>query len=446
MNKICFIICGQTRTIDMVIDNINNLFKNYEITYYVCLSIIINNNEYINNFEYDLFKYNNLIKKILFIKSEFNDEFRNSLNYSKKIYEILNIVNDECDLYIILRTDLILNSKDFMNNIGNTNKKLIFFSSKKNNQYITDINNKINSDIIICQDLNQLIKLKDIHEKLLIKNNHLEIKLYQYLNEENIEYNLIDINYKLVLSKCNIIAISGDSGSGKSTLLKYLTPLFENNNYIKLETDRYHKWERGNSNYNIYTHLNPESNYLEKMSEDIYKLKIGEDIYTVDYDHKTGKFTQEEKIDSKNNVLLCGLHTLYNKETNKLINLKIYMDTDRELIKKWKINRDVNERGYSIEKVLKQIEFREADYKKYIEKQKKNSDLIIRFYEIDNKINCVLVLINLNIKFIKELLSKQYMINIDNNNQINIKLNFNENSTYYFEEIYKIIKIIILNN
>jgi uridine kinase len=446
MNKICFIICGQTRTIDLVIDNINNLFKNYEITYYLCISININNNEYINNFEYDLFKYNTFIKKILFIKSDFDNKYRNSLNYSKKIYEALNIIDDEYDLYFILRTDLIINSIDFINNINNTNNKLIYFSSKKNNQYIMDINDKINSDIIISRDLKQLIKLKEIHEKLLIENNYLDIKLYQYFNQENIEYKLINIEYKLVLSKCNIIAISGDSGSGKSTLLNYLTPLFEKNNYIKLETDRYHKWERGNPNYNIYTHLNPESNYLEKMSEDIYKLKIGEDIYTVDYNHNTGKFTQEEKIDSKNNVLLCGLHTLYNEQTNKLINLKIYMDTDRELIKKWKINRDVNERGYSIEKVLKQIEFRESDYKKYIEEQKKNSDLIIRFYEIDNKINCDLILINLNIKFIKELLSKQYIINIDNNNQINIKLCFNENSSYYFEEIYKIVKIIILNN
>ena len=444
MKTICFIICGETRTIDMVINKIKNLFKNYSINIYVCLSINNNNNdEYINKFEYDLFNYNTLIKKILFIKSEFDNKYRNSLNYSKKFFDILNIVNKEHDLYMILRTDLILNSTGFLENISDES---IYFSSKKNNQYITDIDNKINSDIIICKNFNNLIKLKNIHEKLLIKNNYLDIALYQYLNEENIEYKQIDIEYKLILSKCNIIAISGDSGSGKSTLLKYLTPLFENNNYIKLETDRYHKWERGHPNYNIYTHLNPESNYLEKMSDDIYKLKIGEDIYTVDYNHNTGKFTQEEKINSKNNLLICGLHTLYNEQTNKIINLKIYMDTDRELIKKWKINRDVNERGYSIEKVLQQIETRETDYKKYIEEQKNNSDLIIRFYETENLINCELLLMNTNLKIIKELLSNKFNININENNQINIKLNFNENSSYYFEKIYKIVKIIILND
>jgi hypothetical protein len=38
------------------------------------------------------------------------------------------------------------------------------------------------------------------------------------------------------------------------------------------------------------------------------------------------------------------------------------MDTDRELIKKWKINCDVIERGYNLDIVLKQIEFREKDY------------------------------------------------------------------------------------
>ena len=89
---------------------------------------------------------------------------------------------------------------------------------------------------------------------------------------------------------------------------------------------------------------NPEANNLEKMSKDVYNLKIGSEIYSVDYDHDTGKFTQEEKIVSKNNVILCGLHTLYSKKTNDIIDLKIFIDTDRELIKKWKIKRGIYRR------------------------------------------------------------------------------------------------------
>ena len=54
--------------------------------------------------------------------------------------------------------------------------------------------------------------------------------------------------------------------------------LFEKETCI-LETDRYHKWERGNENYKTYTHLNPYANHLERMSEDVFQYKIGQDVY-----------------------------------------------------------------------------------------------------------------------------------------------------------------------
>ena len=59
------------------------------------------------------------------------------------------------------------------------------------------------------------------------------------------------------------------------------------------------------------------------------------------------------------------------------------MDTDDTLKKKWKISRDVTERGYSVEEVLQNIKKREKDYTKYIDPQKDNADLIIRFFTND---------------------------------------------------------------
>ena len=236
-------------------------------------------------------------------------------------------------------------------------------------------------------------------------------------------YKLIDIEYKLILSRCNIIAIAGDSGSGKSTLLKALSPLFNNHNILSLETDRYHKWERGNENYQKYTHLNPYANHLEKMYEDVYDLKIGNDIFQVDYDHHTGKFTSKEEIKSKDNILICGLHTLYDNKMKELIDIKIYIDTDRELLKKWKIQRDVTERGYSMEKVLAQISLREKDYKEHILVQKEKSDIIINFYEESNyktsdKINSIRCNLIINNKFfsnkiLKDLVELKYDIKFE---------------------------------
>ena len=397
--KICFIICGQPRSIDLVIKNIEELFKNHQINYYICLT---NNykdyeKEYNYNFNINDIITNNKIKKLILVNDIYNSEFRNLKNYTKKIINTLNIINkkEEYDIYIIIRSDFIFNSSDFLNLIKLEN--MIYISNKRYNQYTKDITNKCNDNIIICKNLNILKKLVNLDEYIDKNNDYLEIILYNYFKEYNIDYEEIDISYKLILSRCNIIAIAGDSGSGKTTLLNELSELFEKDSYLKLETDRYHKWERGNENYLQFTHLNPEANNLEKMSKDVYNLKIGSEIYSVDYDHDTGKFTQEEKIESKNNVILCGLHTLYNKNVNEIIDLKIFMDTDRELIKKWKIKRDVEERGYTIEKVLKQIKIREKDYEEYIKNQKDNADIIINFFEDKNSLKCFLKIINKNL-------------------------------------------------
>ena len=420
--RICVIICGQPRCIDLVLKNIEELFYNHQINYYICLT---NNykeyeKEYSYNFNINNIITNNKIKKLLLVNDFYSSEFRNSKNYTKKIINMLNIINnnEEYDMYILIRSDFIFNSLDFLKFITLENK--IYLCNNRYNQYTKDINNKCNDNIIICKNLNILKKLVNLDEYIDKNNNYLEIVLYNYFQEYNIDYEEIDISYKLILSKCNIIAIAGDSASGKTTLLNELSELFEKDSYLKLETDRYHKWERGNENYLQFTHLNPEANNLEKMSKDVYNLKIGSEIYSVDYDHDTGKFTQEEKIESKNNVILCGLHTLYNKNVNEIIDLKIFMDTDRELIKKWKIKRDVEERGYSIEKVLKQIKIREKDYEEYIKNQKENADIIINFFEEENCLKCFFKIIN------KNLINKV----IFENNKI---------KNYYFNDEKKII-------
>ena len=77
----------------------------------------------------------------------------------------------------------------------------------------------------------------------------------EYLNMKKIQYQLFNLDYSFILSKCNVFAICGDSGSGKSTLSNLLKISFTDS--FLLECDRYHKWERGDINYDKYrTKLN----------------------------------------------------------------------------------------------------------------------------------------------------------------------------------------------
>lgn len=412
--KICILICGSKRCINLVINQIENIMSNYEITIYTCL------NENIDTTK---------INKSLVIKDIHDDKYRNSLNYSKQIMEGLKIIDNCYDMYMIVRSDLVIKVIN-INDIGEG----LYFSIKSLNQSTMD-KNIINDNIIITKNYNLLMKLINVYEYNLKNHNYLDVVLYNFLKYYNINNNKIIVDYTLVLLNCNLITIAGDSGSGKTTLSKYIGQMF-GNDVITLETDRYHKWERGDINYNTYSHLNPNANHLEKMYEDVYDLKIGNEIFQVDYDHTTGKFTQKEKIESKKNIIVCGLHTMYENNINTISDIKIYLDTDRELIKKWKINRDLNERGYTLEQILKQTESREKDYEEYILIQKKKSDIVICFYGVNN-LNCKLIIQNdlINKKIIKNCIEMKYHIEFNEN--IIIHLN-----NIYYEEIIKIIHLI----
>ena len=152
---------------------------------------------------------------------------------------------------------------------------------------------------------------------------------------------------------------------------------------------------------------------------------------------------------------------MYETKMKDILDIKIYIDTDRILIKKWKIKRDVEDRGYSMEKVLKQIEDREQDYETYVSVQKEKSDIIINFYELNDTLECNLIIKNNNIvnKILKHLIELKYDIQIFDEkiiiklqNNILIKNNiinniFNENNSVfksnYYKEIFYFIYLIV---
>ena len=249
------------------------------------------------------------------------------------------------------------------------------------------------------------------------KLDYFDVILHDFLKDISIE--MINVPSQILLFSCRVIAISGDSGSGKSSLCESLNCIFEGNHILKLETDRYHKWERGDPNYDNYTHLHPEANYLQKMEDDVYNLILGDKVLAVDYDHSTGKFTPLERIHSKENIIICGLHTLWSSNLRPLLNLKIFMDTDRELIQEWKIKRDMSQRGKSLDGVKKEMERRHHDYMSYINTQKKNADIIIHYYKGIENIQCRCIFKKFDYNFL-------YMIQMCNYEHLTTKEGFLE--------------------
>jgi len=391
MKKIAILISGYLRCFDINLEKFLNNFKDYNVDIYIHKTLNECNDKYYNN----NLNWSGIKKKLnpkfisIFndLKINNNTTKNNILNQFYKYYFLNNvknmyekIENFSYDIVIKWRPDILIHKKFALN----INKNIVYLPEDSKID-ISKLRNKYDNyicDIIAYGDSETMNKYFNFYMQLnnLIEKYGIcqETLMFHYLNNNNIKYEEQNINYTMILSLCNIISISGNSGSGKTALTRMLTKDISNS--FILECDRYHKWERGDKNWEKYTHLNPEANYLTKMNKDVFDLKIGKKIYQVDYDHKNGKFTSKETIESKNTVIVCGLHALYNTKSN----INIFMDTMKDLNIFWKIKRDTKKRGYSVEKVFKSIQKRSADYKKYILPQINKADIIINFYTDDN--------------------------------------------------------------
>jgi uridine kinase len=462
---IAILIAGYSRSMNINIES----WKQYLIkdnTYDIYLHISDDEtykDRYLNNVDIDKIKKDISIKYIIFSKNiQFsNDSKINNIYNQYYKYTLLNNLknnsieteNINYDIVIKLRPDVLLIKeinfeKDLENIYIPIDSKID--KNKLHNEwdnYICDIiaysnNNNMNNYFKFFYNLNTLInEYGNVQETLL----------FHYLTQNNMKYKLVHINYNIILSLCNIINIAGDSSSGKTTLSSYIQK--STNNSFVLECDRYHKWERGNINWDNYTHLNPQANYLSKMDNDVFDLKIGKNIYQIDYDHSCGKFTDKKLIESKDNIIVCGLHSNYLKNTN----LSIFMDTDINLRIPWKIKRDMIKRGYTYDKILDQINTRTQDYLEYIYPQILTSNVIIQFYTNEkysekNINDDKKVMLNLYIEkkfnildFIKYINNLNYKYKIEEFENTNAIL-FNVIKLEYLEIDYYELIIIMINN
>lgn len=412
--KIALLMAGYLRTIQNNLHSIkDNLIQDEKIDIYIHITKDEKNED----------KYSNKITSLDYIKEKLNpkliiveDNLKENNLYNQfykfyKLNEIRKLENITYDLIVKIRPDTYFHHPIDYKNIK---ENIVYLpeDSKADKDKIKN-NNELCDIIAYGKEkiMNQYLNIyKHLYKIITDKINKPETILYNYLTTFNINYKKIKIEYSVILSLCKSIAITGDSGSGKTTLSKEISKLFKDS--FILECDRYHKWERENDNWKKITHLNPEANYLAKMEKDVFDLKIGKDIYQINYDHNNGNFTNKELIESSPHMIICGLHAMYGTLKH---NLNIFMDTEEELKIKWKVERDIKKRGYTIEKIMKQINERKEDYIKYILPQKEKADIIVNYKLLKDK-----VVMNLGIKNNKEFVWHYY----DKGNYSQIILDF----------------------
>ncbi len=180
-------------------------------------------------------------------------------------------------------------------------------------------------------------------------------------------------------NKVFIVGIAGDSGSGKTTFANAIRSILGKEIVSSITLDDYHIYDRETRKKLGITPLHPDANNLSLVKTHLMLIKKGETIKKPTYDHSTGTFGEWEVFKPTPIVIVEGLHTLYDG-LRDYIDFKIFVDPARYVKRKWKIKRDVEERGYKKDEVLKEIIKRESDYKRYIDFQKIYADVVIKIF------------------------------------------------------------------
>ncbi|WP_242060411.1 phosphoribulokinase [Aerosakkonema funiforme] len=176
-----------------------------------------------------------------------------------------------------------------------------------------------------------------------------------------------------------IIGVAGDSGSGKSTYSNGIRRLLGTDLVSTIEMDGYHKEDREQRRISGRLPLDPEANHLDLLRSHLALLKQAKSIEVPIYNHGTGKFDSPVHLAPSPIVVVEGLHALY-PEILPLLDFSIYVDPDHDVKWQWKYERDVKKRGHLAEALTEEMLKREAAYKRWIDFQKTNANVVIKIF------------------------------------------------------------------
>ena len=178
-----------------------------------------------------------------------------------------------------------------------------------------------------------------------------------------------------------IIGIAGGTGSGKTTVVRKIIERLPVSEVALLPQDSYYC---DNSHLPLEERLeinfdHPDSIEWDLLIKQLKELKQGKTIEQPIYSYLTCTRSDETiPVHPCKVVIVEGILVLCNPELCKLMDLKVFVDADADdrLIRV--IQRDIVERGRTVEKVLKRYECTlKPMHSQFIEPTKRCADIIV---------------------------------------------------------------------
>ena len=152
------------------------------------------------------------------------------------------------------------------------------------------------------------------------------------------------------------IGICGASGSGKSTLADSLAATL-GDRCLVLQQDCYYK-DHSHLPFEARCQLNYDEPGIfdhDALLADVQALMDGQPITRKGYDYANHRRADTDALINPPDVLILeGIHCFHDERLLALMYLKLYMNVDTDICLLRRIERDINERGRSIDSISDQ--------------------------------------------------------------------------------------------
>lgn len=177
-----------------------------------------------------------------------------------------------------------------------------------------------------------------------------------------------------------MIGIAGGTGSGKTTLTRRLAELFGSEVSV-INHDNYYK-RHDELTYEERCRLNfdhPDAFDTPLLVRHLEELKKGKGIHCPVYDFKAhNRSGQTVKVPPAPVIILEGILIFAEPALCRLLDIKVYVDTDADVRILRRITRDVTERGRSLESVISQyLTTVKPMHEQFVEPSRRNADLVV---------------------------------------------------------------------
>ncbi len=176
-----------------------------------------------------------------------------------------------------------------------------------------------------------------------------------------------------------IVAITGGTGSGKSTLTDAVAKLADGKAAV-IREDWYYKdlkhlpWDARSA----WNFDHPDSYDHQNLALDLDKLKRGQDIQVPIYDFKTHTRQGYKAFAPAEIILVEGILITCDPGCLRQIDLGIYVDTPDDIRLLRRIERDIRERGRTVESVRDQyLATVRPMHLKFVEPSQTHADMIV---------------------------------------------------------------------